>query len=79
MHLQPLYRSFPYYGHGISDMLFKYGLCLPSGSNLSKKERKRVADAVNGCLRSIRLPVRLKQPLMQNGMNRSIIDSIEMP
>jgi dTDP-4-amino-4,6-dideoxygalactose transaminase len=46
MHLQPLYKDFPYYGKGISDLLFTYGLCLPSGSNLSFSDRKKVSDAI---------------------------------
>lgn len=50
MHLQPLYHGFPYYGNGISDMLFKYGLCLPSGSNLTADNRRRVAGSINRCL-----------------------------
>lgn len=50
MHLQPLYRSCPYYGNGISEKLFEYGLCLPSGSNLTKKERFRVSKSIKNCL-----------------------------
>jgi len=51
MHLQPLYREFPYYGRGISDMLFKYGLCLPSGSNLTGKARSRVINVIKKLLK----------------------------
>jgi len=50
MHLQPLYKEFPFYGNGVSDMLFKYGLCLPSGSNLSNEERLRVVNAIKSVL-----------------------------
>lgn len=49
MHLQPLYESCPYYGDGVSDKLFKYGLCLPSGSNLTEDDRARVVEAINKC------------------------------
>lgn len=42
MHLQPLYSDAPYYGSGVSEMLFEYGLCLPSGSNMTKGEREKV-------------------------------------
>lgn len=46
MHLQPLYRNSRYYGNGISDKLFEYGLCLPSGSNLTDEDRARVITAI---------------------------------
>lgn len=46
MHLQPLYKEYPYFGDGISDMLFKYGLCLPSGSNLSNQDLQRIISAI---------------------------------
>ena len=46
MHLQPVFAEFPYYGGMVSENLFKTGLCLPSGSNLTEKDRNRLADAV---------------------------------
>ena len=51
MHLQPLYKEFPYYGQGVSDMLFRYGLCLPSGSNLEDADRKKVSATIEKVLR----------------------------
>ncbi len=50
MHLQPLYKDYPYYGHGVSDMLFEFGLCLPSGSNLSEAELERVTSTIKKAL-----------------------------
>ena len=50
MHQQPLYSDAPYYGKNISDTLFKYGLCLPSGSNLNKNEKDRVATVIKKIL-----------------------------
>ncbi|HYW34096.1 MAG TPA: aminotransferase class I/II-fold pyridoxal phosphate-dependent enzyme [Balneolaceae bacterium] len=50
MHLQPLYEDCPYYGNGISDWLFEYGLCLPSGSNLDNEERLRIVTTIKSCL-----------------------------
>nr|MBI1230018.1 pyridoxal phosphate-dependent aminotransferase [Cytophagales bacterium] len=38
MHLQPVFQAFPYYGHEVASKLFDDGLCLPSGSNLSKND-----------------------------------------
>ncbi|TWO33974.1 aminotransferase class I/II-fold pyridoxal phosphate-dependent enzyme [Seonamhaeicola sediminis] len=51
MHLQPVFESYPYYGDKVSENLFKKGLCLPSGSNLSSKDkafiRKTILDFIN--------------------------------
>ena len=50
MHLQPYYKDSPYYGNNISDKLFEYGLCLPSGSSLKEKEKRRVVASIRDCL-----------------------------
>lgn len=42
MHLQPVFADFPFYGTGVSERLFEHGLCLPSGSNLTKDEFLRI-------------------------------------
>ncbi len=42
MHLQPVFSDCPSYVNGTSQELFKNGLCLPSGSNLSDEERSRI-------------------------------------
>jgi dTDP-4-amino-4,6-dideoxygalactose transaminase len=42
MHLQPVFESYRYYGGNISEKLFENGLCLPSGSNLTSEDRKRI-------------------------------------
>lgn len=42
MHLQPLYEKYPYYGSKVSDKLFKNGLSLPSGSNLTDYDKERI-------------------------------------
>lgn len=46
MHQQPVFRSFPFYGNGVSDGLFDNGLCLPSGSNLTPADRERVVQTI---------------------------------
>ena len=46
MHLQPIFKSYPYYGENISETLFKKGLCLPSGSNLTEKDRQRIEKVI---------------------------------
>lgn len=49
MHLQPVYKGCRYFMHSdssISDHLFQYGICLPSGSNLSETQVDRVIKVV---------------------------------
>lgn len=52
MHVQPVFEDYPFYvnGHGVAEDLFKKGLCLPSGSNLTDDDRKRVVKALKNCL-----------------------------
>ncbi|MCX6172306.1 MAG: aminotransferase class I/II-fold pyridoxal phosphate-dependent enzyme [Flavobacterium sp.] len=47
MHLQPIFKNEPYYGGAVSENLFKNGLCLPSGSNLSNQDRQRIKECLN--------------------------------
>ncbi len=42
MHLQPVFQNYPNYINGVSEKLFNNGLCLPSGSNLTKDDLDRV-------------------------------------
>lgn len=42
MHLQPIFASSPFYGDGTSERLFRDGLCLPSGSNLTDADFERI-------------------------------------
>lgn len=46
MHLQPLYKEAQMYGGEISEELFRTGLCLPSGSNLTELEKERIAHSI---------------------------------
>ena len=46
MHLQPVFENCQAYTSGISEMLFKNGLCLPSGSNLTLNELNRVTTLI---------------------------------
>ncbi|SDF67360.1 DegT/DnrJ/EryC1/StrS family aminotransferase [Epilithonimonas hungarica] len=47
MHLQPVFKDCPYYGEKIAEDLFDRGLCLPSGSNLTIDDKKRIKDVIN--------------------------------
>ncbi|HQW68032.1 MAG TPA: DegT/DnrJ/EryC1/StrS family aminotransferase [Flavobacterium sp.] len=44
MHLQPIFKDYPYYGGKISETLFETGLCLPSGSNLKNDDKNRIKE-----------------------------------
>jgi dTDP-4-amino-4,6-dideoxygalactose transaminase len=47
MHLQPVFKEYPSYLSGVSENLFKKGLCLPSGSNMTDIDK-------NGILKVLR-------------------------
>jgi len=46
MHLQPVFANYPYYGGTVSEQIFRNGLCLPSGSNLTDDDRDRIKKAI---------------------------------
>jgi dTDP-4-amino-4,6-dideoxygalactose transaminase len=46
MHLQPIFKDAPYYGDKVSESLFKTGLCLPSGSNLTLEDKDRIRAVI---------------------------------
>ena len=51
MHLQPLFEGAAYYpheeGNSVSDKLFEQGMCLPSGSNMTKEQQDKVISIVS--------------------------------
>lgn len=52
MHLQPIFEKYPYYGNEVAENLFKKGLCLPSGSNLTEDDRARISNVILGLFNS---------------------------
>jgi dTDP-4-amino-4,6-dideoxygalactose transaminase len=46
MHLQPVFAEFEAVGGHVAEELFRDGLCLPSGSNLTEEELGRVCQAI---------------------------------
>ena len=46
MHLQPVFAGARIFGGGVSERLFRHGLCLPSGSSLSAEDQDRVISVV---------------------------------
>lgn len=54
LHLQPLFKESDYYPHdldkSVSDELFRNGICLPSGTNMTDSELYRVIECVRKSL-----------------------------
>jgi dTDP-4-amino-4,6-dideoxygalactose transaminase len=56
MHLQPVFSNSPYVTHASGDCaakLFEQGLCLPSGSNMTDNDRRRIAKTLNRFFRNL--------------------------
>lgn len=50
MHLQPVFSDAPYFGGRTAEQLFRSGLCLPSGSNLSDESIDRIFKVMSDIL-----------------------------
>ncbi|WP_456485639.1 aminotransferase class V-fold PLP-dependent enzyme [Hydrogenimonas sp.] len=50
MHLQPLFKEALCYGKDVSEDLFARGICLPSGTAMSKEDVEQVASMVRSAL-----------------------------
>ncbi len=50
LHMQPLFSGHRYYQHSrgenVSERLFRCGICLPSGSNMTEEDQKRVINCI---------------------------------
>jgi len=51
MHLQPVFKSFSRIGGNVAEDLFNKGLCLPSGTAMTKKDLDRVVKIIVDCSR----------------------------
>lgn len=51
LHMQPLFENSRFYAHPegepVCERLFKYGICLPSGSSMTVVDQVRVVDCIN--------------------------------
>lgn len=47
MHLQPIFKDYPYYGNKVAEELFDKGLCMPSGVNLTIDDKERIKRVIN--------------------------------
>ena len=50
MHLQPVYKSAPAYTNGVSEELFKTGLCLPSGPCVSDEDIRYIVEQIKAAI-----------------------------
>jgi dTDP-4-amino-4,6-dideoxygalactose transaminase len=50
MHLQPLFAGVPAVINGVSEHLFRHGLCLPSGSGMTDADLERVISVARGAI-----------------------------
>jgi dTDP-4-amino-4,6-dideoxygalactose transaminase len=50
MHVQPVFKEYPFYGTGIAESLFENGLCLPSGTNIPQKDLFSVTRVISAQL-----------------------------
>lgn len=50
MHMQPYYSKHPFFEHDyyVGESIFAKGICLPSGSSLSKDDQKDICEIING-------------------------------
>lgn len=50
MHLQPVYKGSPSFTNGVSESLFRTGLCLPSGPYVSDEDVRYIVDNIKAAL-----------------------------
>ena len=50
MHKQPVYKEAPAYIHGVSESLFRQGLCLPSGPMVTDDDVARIVSTIKDSL-----------------------------
>jgi dTDP-4-amino-4,6-dideoxygalactose transaminase len=49
MHMQPVFEGCRVRGGAVSEDLFKRGLCLPSGTQLTEEDLNRVVNVIRSC------------------------------
>ena len=50
LHMQPVFKDCPSYVDGTSEMLFNHGVCLPSGTAMTEKDKARIQAVLNAVL-----------------------------
>lgn len=46
MHKQPVYKDVPAYVNGVSEAIFKVGMCLPAGSYVKDEDVKYIVECI---------------------------------
>lgn len=50
MHRQPVFAEYPAFVNGVSESLFRRGICLPSGPYVSDRDADRVIESIQGLI-----------------------------
>ena len=50
MHKQPVYKDVPAYVNGVSEAIFKIGMCLPAGPNVSEDDVRYIAETIKNAI-----------------------------
>ena len=50
MHKQPCYKGVPAYVNGVSEALFKVGMCLPAGPYVSDDDVRYIVETIKGAI-----------------------------
>ena len=50
MHKQPCYKGVPAYVNGVSEALFKVGMCLPAGPYVTEEDVKYIVETIKGAI-----------------------------
>lgn len=49
LHMQPVFKDCRFRGGGVAEHIFERGLCLPSGSSLTRSQQDRVIEVILSC------------------------------
>jgi hypothetical protein len=50
MHKQPVYKNVPAYVNGVSEALFKVGMCLPAGPYVTEDDVRFIVEAIKSLI-----------------------------
>ena len=50
MHKQPVYRNAPAYVNGVSEAIFKVGMCLPAGLYVSDEDVRYIVESIKAAI-----------------------------
>ena len=50
MHKHPVYKNAPAYVNGVSEALFKWGMCLPAGPYVTDDDVRYIVDTIKAAI-----------------------------